>query len=117
MWLFLKDSDDSDYNDAVEVIALNNGPFNISNNNSGKSFQKDVIQNPYYNKEENVNQTGSTLKVMENRYYGEAENNTANDKITVTDNSYYGGVESNTTNDNIIVVDNPYYEGIRNEND
>ena len=63
--------------DIVEEVEMNDEPQKTSNQDSGSIYEKDVVQNPYYDGEEILNPADSTMNVMENPYYErmEVENN------------------------------------------
>ena len=74
---------DNDY-DVVEEVEMNDESKNDSNRGSGSVYEKNVVENPYYDGGEILNPANSVLNVTENPYYeglGEEETNDATSNI------------------------------------
>ena len=83
---------DGDY-DVVEEVEMDDEPKNSSTRDLGSVYEKDVVQNPYYDGGDTLNPADSTMNVMENPYYEGMEDETKDDTSNVIENPYYGGMD------------------------
>ena len=90
---------ENDY-DEVEEIKMNKESKNLSSLDSGSTYEKAIVQNPYYGGEEDVTADESNMKVGYN-YTGT--------KMAATENPYYSGMEEDTDHVVINTEENWYY--------
>ena len=92
-----KTVDTSNY-DMVEVNSQN---ISNASNNADEDIndENNVVQNPYYDGDDNIGQSSTAINVMENPYYGGVENDADENKVNVVDNPYYGGIDDSSDSD------------------
>ena len=86
-----KTADTSAY-DMAEGIAKSE---TASDNAEEENDESNVIQNPYYEEDNDISPTSSAINVIDNPYYGGPENDGDEARIKVLDNPYYEGIENN----------------------